>query len=149
MYVQFTSCVYGDFCKNFRKKLLLDTVWLVFGGISHVSKLMFDKIWRSWNKCFKDFSFSIAAESLTVHLICFIAPRQENIKMKILNFSLATVLIFYVAVTSKSSCSLVFCGLAPLRLDLVHSKYIGHGKMAKIKAQRRIKFPLLNFPAAT
>ena len=80
------------FCENFHKKSELDTVWLVFGGISHVSKIMSYKIWRSWSKCFQDFSFSITTECLTVCFICFI-PQKENIKMKMLNFSLTTVFI--------------------------------------------------------
>ena len=80
------------FCENFHKKSKLDTVWLVFGGISHVSKIMSYKIWRSWSKCFQDFSFSITTESLTVCFICFI-PQKENVKMKMLNFSLTTVYI--------------------------------------------------------
>ena len=33
----------------------------------------------------------------------------------------------------------MFCGKAVLRLALVHSKYIGHGQIAKIRAQRRVK----------
>ena len=66
-----------------------------------------------------------------------------------LNFSLTTVFILQVIATSKGSCSLVFCGKAVLRLALIHSKYIGHGKIAKIRTQQRIKFPLLTFPATT
>ena len=67
------------------------------------------------NKCFQGFSYSITAECLTVSFVCFIL-RQKNIKIKMLNFSLITIFILYVAATSKSSCSLVFCGKAVLRL---------------------------------
>ena len=136
------------FCENFHKKSELDTVWLVFGGISHVSKIMSYKIWRSWSKCFQDFSFSITTECLTVCFICFI-PQKENIKMKMLNFSLTTVFILEVVAASKSSCSLVFCGKSDLRLTLFHSKYIEHRKIAKIRTQRRVNFPLLSFSATT
>ena len=34
----------------------------------------------------------------------------------------------------------MFCGKSFLRLALVHSKYIGHGIIAKIRTQRRVKF---------
>ena len=46
-----------NFCEIFHKKSELDTVWLVFSGISHVSKIMSYNIWRIWSKCFQDFSF--------------------------------------------------------------------------------------------
>ena len=56
-----------------------------FGGISHTSKIMPCRTCRRWNKCFQDFSYSTHTECLT---ICFIVPWQENIKMKMLNFTL-------------------------------------------------------------
>ena len=46
--------------------------------------------------------------------------------MKTLDFTLGTVFIFYVAATSRSRCSLVFCNKVVLKLDLVHSKYTGN-----------------------
>ena len=58
-----------------------------------------------------------------------------------LNFSLTTVFILYVAATSKSSR---FAVKLLLGLALILSKYIGHWKIAKT---RRIKFPPLNFRA--
>ena len=82
-------------------------------------------------------SFSIDTESLTV---CFIGHSQADIKMKMLNFNLGTVFIFYIAATSRSRCSLVFCIKVVLRLDLVHSKYTGSGE----RIPRWIKSPLLN-----
>ena len=130
------------FCENFHKKSELDTAWLVYGGISHVSKIRSYKIWRSWTKCFQDFCLSITAECLTVCFICFI-PQKENTKIEI-GFSNHGFYL-YLAATSKSSCFLVFCGKTVLRLALVHSKYIGHGKIAKIRTQRRVKLPLLSF----
>ena len=90
--IQLSNQLQLYFCENFHKKSELNTVWLVFGGISHVSKIMSYKIWRSWSKCFQDFSFSITTECLTVCFICFI-PQKENIKMKMLNFSLTMVFI--------------------------------------------------------
>ena len=90
--VQLSNQLQLYFCENFHKKSELNTVWLVFGGISHVSKIMSYKIWRSWNKCFQDFSCSITTECLAVCFICFI-PQKEIIKMKMLNFSLTTVFI--------------------------------------------------------
>ena len=80
------------FCENFHKKSELDTVWLIFGGISHVSKIIPYKIWRIWSKCFQDFSFFYHYGCLTVCFICFIL-QKENIKMKMLNFFLTTVFI--------------------------------------------------------
>ena len=46
--------------------------------------------------------------------------------MKTLDFTLGTVFIFYIAATSRSRCSLVFCNKVVLKLDLVHSKYTGN-----------------------
>ena len=46
--------------------------------------------------------------------------------MKMLNFTLETVFIFYTAVTSRSRCSLVFCIKVVLGLYLVHSKDTGN-----------------------
>ena len=43
----------------------------------------------------------------------------------------------------------MFCGKSVPRLALVHAKYIGHGKIAKIRTQRRENFPLLDFSATT
>ena len=43
-----------------------------------------------------------------------------------LNFTLATAFIFYIAATSWSSCSLVFWSKVVLRLALAHSKYTGN-----------------------
>ena len=85
-------------------------------------------------------SFPIDTESLTVS---FIVHWQANIKMKMLNFTLGTVFIFYIAATSRSRCSLVFCIKVVLRLDLVHSKYTGSGE----RIPRWIKSPLLNQPS--
>ena len=43
--------------------------------------------------------------------------------MKMLNFTLGTVFIFYIAATSRSRCYLMFCVKVVLGLDSVHSKY--------------------------
>ena len=56
------------------------------------------------------------------------------------NFTLGTVFIFYIAATSRSRCSLVFCIKVVLRLDLVHSKYTGNSE----RIRRLIKSPLLS-----
>ena len=42
-----------------------------------------------------------------------------------LNFTLGTVFIFYIAATSRSRCFLVFWIKVVLRLGLVHYKYTG------------------------
>ena len=68
-------------------------------------------------------SFSIDTESLTV---CFIVHWQENLKMKMLNFTLGTVFIFNISATSRSRCSLLFCIKVVLRLDVFRSKYTGN-----------------------
>ena len=57
-----------------------------------------------------------------------------------LGFTLGTIFIFYIAATSRSRCSLVFCIKVVLRLDLVHSKYTGNSE----KIRQWIKSPLLN-----
>ena len=46
--------------------------------------------------------------------------------MKMLNFALGTVFISYVASTSRSRCSLVFCIKVVLKPDFVHPKYTGN-----------------------
>ena len=56
--------------------------------------------------------------------------------MKILNFTLATGVIFYIATTSRSNCSLVFCGKIVFRLALVRSKYTGNREIAVIRIPR-------------
>ena len=61
-----------------------------------------------------------------------------------LNFTLATAFIFYIAATSRSS-SLVFCSKVVLRLALVHSKYTGNREVSVLRIWQRIKSPLLNF----
>ena len=70
-------------------------------------------------------------------------------KKKMLNFYLTTVFILEFVAASKSSCFLVFCGKSVLRLALFHSKYIEHRKIAKIRTQLRVNFPLLRFSATT
>ena len=123
------------FCENFHKKSEFDTVWLIFGGISHVSKIITYKIWRSWSKCFQDFSLSITKECCLLHLF-HSAKRKYKNEIVFSNHGF----YFVGSASSKSSCFLVLCGKAVVRLALVHSKYIGHGKIAKIRAQRRVKF---------
>ena len=54
--------------------------------------------WRRWNKCFQGSSFSIHTECLTV---CVIVLWQENIKLKMLNITLATVFIVYISYTGE------------------------------------------------
>ena len=66
--------------------------------------------------------------------------------MKMLNFTLATAFIFYIAATSWSSCSLVFCSKVVLRLALVHSKYTGNREITVISIRRWMKSLLLSFP---
>ena len=49
-----------------------------------------------------------------------------------LNLVLGAVFIFYIAATSRSRCSLVFCIKAVLGLDLVHSKYSGNRERIRL-----------------
>ena len=67
--------------------------------------------------------------------------------MRMLNFSPTTVFILEIVAASKSNCSMVLCAKSVLRLALFHSKYIEHRKIAKIRTQRRVNFPLLSFSA--
>ena len=54
------------FAKNSTNFSLLHTIRLLFGGISHISKIMPCRTCRRWNKCFQDFQYSIHTEcSLT------------------------------------------------------------------------------------
>ena len=117
------------------QKVIAHTIQLLIGGISHISKIMPCRTWRRWNKCFQNFSYSIHTECLTVY---FIVSWQENIKMKILNFTLASNLlfIFYIAAISRSSSSLVFCSKAVLRLALVYSKCTGNREIVAIRIRR-------------
>ena len=66
--------------------------------------------------------FFYPCESLTV---CFVIPWQENIRMKMLSFTLGelAIFIFYITALSRSRYSLVFCIEVVVRLDLVHSKH--------------------------
>ena len=68
-------------------------------------------------------------------------PWQENIKMKMLSFTLGAwvIFIFYIAAISRSRYSLMFCIKVVLGLDLVHSK---HRNTEGIRWS--IKSPLLN-----
>ena len=61
-------------------------------------------------------------------------------KVKMLNFFLTTSVILQVVANFKSSCSPVFCVKSVLRLTLVHSKYVGHEKIDKIRTQRGVNF---------
>ena len=63
--------------------------------------------------------------------------------MKMLNFTLVTVFIFYTAATFRSGCSLVFCNKVVLRLALVHSKYTGNREISVVRIPQWIKSPLL------
>ena len=117
---------------------------MVFSRILHVSQKMTYRTWGTWNYCFQNFSSSVPADYSTV---CFIVPREENIKVKLLNFTLTMDFIFYVVVTSRSNCSLVFCSKIVFRLALAHSRYIGNWETAVIRIPRKIKFPLLSPPS--
>ena len=66
-----------------------------------------------------------------------------------LNFTLATAFIFYIAATSWSSCSLVFCSKVVLRLALVHSKYTGNREITVISIRRWMKSLLLSPPPSS
>ena len=52
--------------------------------------------------------------------------------------------IFYIVVTSRSSCSLVLCSKSAFKLVLAHSKYIGNRETAGIEILQKIKFLLLS-----
>ena len=61
-----------------------------------------------------------------------------------LNFTLATAFIFYIAATSRSSCSLVFCSKVVLRPALVHSKCTGNRNFRNQNLAKN-KIPAYNF----
>ena len=77
-----------------------------------------------------------------------IVPWQENTKMKMLNFTLATAFIFYIVATSWTSYSLVFCSKVVLRLVLVHSKYTWNKEITAISIRQWNEILLLSLPPA-
>ena len=51
--------------------------------------------------------------------------------MKMLNFTLGSVFIFYIVPTSRGRYFLVFCIKVVLRLDLVHSKHTANREIIR------------------
>ena len=84
---------------------------------------------------------------LSIQNVFFTVPWQENKKMNLLNLTLATAFIFYIAATSWSGYFLMLCSKVVLRLALVHSKYTGNTEITAISIRRWMKYLLLNFPA--
>ena len=130
-----THSIIAMFLRKLPRKVIAWHSLIGICGISHIFKIMYYKTLKNLKQMFPRLLLLYPCGVFKCLLPLLYSSATKNMKMKMLNSSLITVFILYAVPTSKSSCSLVLCSKAVLRLALIHSKYTGHGKIAKIRTQ--------------